>query len=858
MLRNRGRARLADFEIGDRINVYGFRDGGTGFVDALIVRNLDKPVVKQFIQLNNVEVASLPSASGPPATFIVQNKVISPCWDFGAGQETRSSSVIPCPLGIAEKSPITSSETSPAYYPRKYVIEVNSKTQVHDLNRKSLALDKIQIGDSLNIYGSYTGDSSQILALTVRDLSQSINNRGTLQITVSDSNTYCIMQGREGVAKPLIYPAPPCGIIYDATVEVYDERGFVGKKTTARGTAVFENLQFGTYTVVASAPGYERAKEAAVLGLEKPGPVVSIAMMLQKIVPPSSNRPPQINGLPAIPVNIEPGQQVSFSWSATDPDGDNLSWSGSIEKGGGIGEAFAGVCPSSSPNTTFTTSQTWSSPGVYRVSVTVSDCKGGSDTNEFKVQVGGGSGNLPPVISGVKGPTALKVGEIGTWSVSAYDPENGSLSYSVIWGDETPVTGGGGGIGAPLPLRAEISQTATFTHSYAKAGVYTPIFTVTDNGNLSAKTSMSVNVGGVASIPSITVTSPNGGETWQAGKDYEIRWTSQNIQWPYITVALLKSGSVIGQPLFTHLANDGVERWTIPSNLAPGSDYKISIYCTPISGVAGCEAKDQSDAPFSIVSSFVGQPNYDAGPAGPLIRGQSYDFVGKVTSAFPNAKVYFFLQRPDGTLKYSEQSDQDILQKAPSHFTDASGNYSVSARQTLTIEGKNGTWISWVTVGGVASNKRYHDVKSDLSSITVLSPNGGEKFTYGQSLNGKWRVDFTTNKSGSFTTFLIDESRGFRLQLGKSTHAFISSSGLTYDVSPYSLTSSIPSGGNYKFLVIYASDDGLDKTEDLSDAPFSIAASAGLGAANSQQLANVLEAMLDTLNRLSEEVKKLR
>lgn len=43
--------------------------------------------------------------------------------------------------------------------------------------------------------------------------------------------------------------------------------------------------------------------------------------------------------------------------------------------------------------------------------------------------------NQPPVITGVSGPTSLKVNETGTWSVTANDPENGYLSYTIDWGD---------------------------------------------------------------------------------------------------------------------------------------------------------------------------------------------------------------------------------------------------------------------------------------------------------------------------------------------------------------------------------------------------------------------------------------
>ncbi|KKT57055.1 MAG: hypothetical protein UW49_C0008G0017 [Candidatus Giovannonibacteria bacterium GW2011_GWB1_44_23] len=40
------------------------------------------------------------------------------------------------------------------------------------------------------------------------------------------------------------------------------------------------------------------------------------------------------------------------------------------------------------------------------------------------------SSNLPPVISGVSGPTTLNTGQSGTWTVTARDPENGPLSYN--------------------------------------------------------------------------------------------------------------------------------------------------------------------------------------------------------------------------------------------------------------------------------------------------------------------------------------------------------------------------------------------------------------------------------------------
>src|SRR3989344_1494734 len=101
-------------------------------------------------------------------------------------------------------------------------------------------------------------------------------------------------------------------------------------------------------------------------------------------------------------------------------------------------------------------------------------------------------GNRPPVISSFSGPTSLDVNEQGTWRISASDPENGSLTYSVIWGDEwysrDASTKG-------TTAAASIMQQTTFTHSYAREGVYTVRLTVTDGGGKSNQSSATVRVG---------------------------------------------------------------------------------------------------------------------------------------------------------------------------------------------------------------------------------------------------------------------------------------------------------------------------------------------------------------------------
>ena len=106
------------------------------------------------------------------------------------------------------------------------------------------------------------------------------------------------------------------------------------------------------------------------------------------------------------------------------------------------------------------------------------------------ITVGGGGAVGTPSITGVDGPTQLSVGQSGSWSIRVTD-SSGYLSYSVRWGDEvsSPLYGG-------MAEPARISSSGTFTHTYARVGTYSPIFTVTNRNGQSASASATVVVGG--------------------------------------------------------------------------------------------------------------------------------------------------------------------------------------------------------------------------------------------------------------------------------------------------------------------------------------------------------------------------
>jgi len=141
---------------------------------------------------------------------------------------------------------------------------------------------------------------------------------------------------------------------------------------------------------------------------------------------------------------------------------------------------------------------------------------------------------VPPIatnitISGVSGPQSLYVGQEGTWTINASHPSGGSLSYSVVWGDESSTS-----TNSLAGQSSSIQQEATFTHSYNNAVTYKPKFTVTSENTIrcvttpcpsngeSASVSLSVNV--ISSLVPVTVLYPNGGETWIKGTRQSIKW----------------------------------------------------------------------------------------------------------------------------------------------------------------------------------------------------------------------------------------------------------------------------------------------------------------------------------------------
>ena len=145
-----------------------------------------------------------------------------------------------------------------------------------------------------------------------------------------------------------------------------------------------------------------------------------------------ANIPPEITGGPS---SVTYPENATFSvgtYTATDEDGDPITWSlGGIDSGSmGIGSTSGVLTFDSPPDHENPTDA--GGDNVYNVTVIASDGRGGSDQKPVAVEVTNGDTNRDPEITG--GPSSVTYPENATFSVGTYtatDPDGDSITWSL-------------------------------------------------------------------------------------------------------------------------------------------------------------------------------------------------------------------------------------------------------------------------------------------------------------------------------------------------------------------------------------------------------------------------------------------
>ena len=166
--------------------------------------------------------------------------------------------------------------------------------------------------------------------------------------------------------------------------------------------------------------------------------------------------------------SIDEGTTLSFTLSATDPDGDSLTYSATSLP---IGATF------NAATRTFTWTPGSTQAGNYNASFSVSD---GSLSDAETVAITVGNVNSPPVLAAI-GSKSINEGTTLSFTLSATDPDGDDLTYSAT----------------DLPSGATFNAATrmfTWTPGNTQAGNYNVSFSVSD-GSLSDAETVAILVG---------------------------------------------------------------------------------------------------------------------------------------------------------------------------------------------------------------------------------------------------------------------------------------------------------------------------------------------------------------------------
>lgn len=370
-------------------------------------------------------------------------------------------------------------------------------------------------------------------------------------------------------------------------------------------------------------------------------------------------------------------------------------------------------------------------------------------------------------------------------------------------------------------LRVDTSKTASRTN----VG-YSNVFTISNS----------------TTQPSITVTSPNGGETWKIEDKNSITWSTNNDSGTVYINAIDSANPNNSIGIATANASQSGYWWTpTQDNFVPGHQYKIRLVYT----VNGQTVEDSSDNYFTIASAsnkltassaaLIGtQSYYSAGQAIKFsVKGTASDGSnGSPDKGFnvqyrmitgmegDNAiQVNGVYQVGNATYNYST-GYWDVTMTAPS-----SGSYTAKASFYCSIymnsSGPNPNSIC--AQSQIDKTFIFKVTPSTQPSITVTSPNGGETY----QLGGWLPISFSTSKVPVGTNYEVDivgaNNNEWIIVNEQTLFSGDGTQGVKFNIPPAGTVNSFPAG-NYK-LRIDATVNGII-AQDLSDNYFTIVAAA--------------------------------
>jgi hypothetical protein len=318
----------------------------------------------------------------------------------------------------------------------------------------------------------------------------------------------------------------------------------------------------------------------------------------------AGNQPPVLNPIGAKSVNE--GQPLTFTATATDPNGNTLTFSG--------GNLPTGATLTPAGAFSWTPSFTQGQTTPYSVTITVTDngSPAASDFETFTITVG--NVNRPPVLAPIGAKTGTE-GQPLTFTATATDPDGNALTFSA------------GG----LPTGATLTPAGAFswTPATGQAGNYNVTMTVTDTGGLIDSEIVTITVGNVNRPP---VLAPIGAKTGTEGQPLTFTATATDPDGNALTF------SAGGLPTGATLTPAGAFSWT--PTFAQAGTYNVTITVTD----NGSPVASDFEA-FTITVGNVNRPPVLTNPGNRAV-GEGQPLTIALTASDPDGDLLVFSSSP--------------------------------------------------------------------------------------------------------------------------------------------------------------------------------------------------------------------
>lgn len=220
--------------------------------------------------------------------------------------------------------------------------------------------------------------------------------------------------------------------------------------------------------------------------------------------------------------------------------------------------------------------------------------------------------------------------------------------------------------------------------------------------------------------PSVTVITPNGGETWTTGSAHNITWGTGGIG-GNVKIEINRSyPSGSWSTITSSTSNDGSYSWTVTAPVASTARIRITSLSEP-------SAVDESNANFTIDEPSISLTSPNGGESWAV--GTTHYVSWDLTGVSGNVLVYINRNYPSGSWSY-------LTTQTGSGF-----NWTVSGPASSHVR-----LLVYPSAYSSARDTSAADFAIVDPSITVDYPNGGEVWTPGETRTIRWStVDLTGN-----------------------------------------------------------------------------------------------------------------